>query len=246
MARLRTEEEKSAIVAHCLELERTGGDILGYLWSENYITPRATWCNFQREWLHRKPYEFTDGKPKQKKERKNMSRLVFTDEQKAEAVRIAIEGGSPLTYIAGLGAKSPASVWANIRTLYKQQHPDIFAKIPQHKQGWKAPKVDKGIPKQELQLEAGTNYEVSVAETPEAAVVEMTRKNPRTPKPAEVNGLMVTAVTHPDLGEWYFDRKFNSIDWRTPEGDEVSLPPSWWMMMMAELPNVLQALGVDV
>jgi hypothetical protein len=33
MATLRTEEEKSAILAHCLELERTGGDILGYLWS---------------------------------------------------------------------------------------------------------------------------------------------------------------------------------------------------------------------
>ena len=62
MATLRTYEEKAAIVEHCIELERTGGDILGYLWSKNYVSPRATWCNFQREWLGRKPYEYTDGK----------------------------------------------------------------------------------------------------------------------------------------------------------------------------------------
>ena len=71
MSRLRTDEEKIAILEHCLELERTGGDILDYLWSQDYLTPRATWFNYQREWLGRKPYEFTDGKPREiKGERK--------------------------------------------------------------------------------------------------------------------------------------------------------------------------------
>ena len=55
MAKLRTEEEKEWILQRCLELEATGGDILGFLWSQDYLTPRATWCNFQREWLGRKP-----------------------------------------------------------------------------------------------------------------------------------------------------------------------------------------------
>ena len=66
MAKQRTYEEKEAILQKCLELEATGGDILSYLWSQDYLTPRATWCNYQREWLGRKPYQYTDGKPKKK------------------------------------------------------------------------------------------------------------------------------------------------------------------------------------
>ena len=86
MAKHRTPEEISAIVDRCIELEKEGGDILGYLWTENYLTPRATWCNFQREWLHRKPYEYTDGKPKTRKEREMAQRRThITDDQRAEA-----------------------------------------------------------------------------------------------------------------------------------------------------------------
>ncbi len=75
MATRRTPDEIVDIVNHCVELEESGGDILAYLWSENYVTPRATWCNFQREWLGRKPYEYTDGKPKNRKEEKEMARI---------------------------------------------------------------------------------------------------------------------------------------------------------------------------
>lgn len=208
MATLRTEEEKSAIVAHCLKLERTGGDILGYLWSENYITPRATWCNFQREWLHRKPYEYTDGKPKKKKERKDMSRLIFTNEQKAEAVRIAIEGKSPLPYLESLGAKNPGGAWYNIKSQYARVHPEIAAKIPKHKQGWKAPK-------EPLQLEAGKNYEVSVADAmagmKDAAdtffgkceEMGLKTEEPKITKPVNYDGFEMTAMRSTSTGIHY-------------------------------------------
>lgn len=258
MATLRTEEEKSAIVAHCLELERTGGDILGYLWSENYLTPRATWCNFQREWLNRKPYQFTDGKPKMKKERKDMSRLVITEEQKAEAVRIAIEGRSPVAYLKGLGSKNPSGAWFNIKAQYKEKKPDIYAKIPKHETGWKAPKPDKGMPKQDLQLEAGANYEVTVKDAMdniqgavdtffgrcEEIGLTLDREKGEITAPVNYDGLEVAAVRHPELGEMYYDKKLASIDWRTPEGDEVSMPPAMWIMMVHELPKILNVLGV--
>ena len=238
LARLRTEEEKSAIVAHCLELEQTGGDIIAYLWSQNYISPRATWCNFQREWLGRKPYEFTDGKPKTKKERENMSRLVFTEEQKMEAVRIAIEGGSPYMYLKGLGAKNPSCVWMHIKS---KLAPEILAKIPKHPTGWKAPKADKVTPKQELKLEAGANYEVSVDE----GRTEIKRANEKN-RPLTFDGMEIAALRHQDLGEFYYDKKFNSIDWRTPEGDEVSMGPAWWKQLLKELPNIMKLLGVEM
>lgn len=169
LARLRTEEEKSAIVAHCLELEQTGGDIIAYLWSQNYISPRATWCNFQREWLGRKPYQYTDGKPKKKKERKDMSRLVFTEEQKMEAARVAIEGKSPLAYLKGIGSQNPSGAWFNIKKRLENTHPEVAAKIPQHPAGWKAPKDEAPVVKVDgqLKLETPDGNTIKVAEMPE-------------------------------------------------------------------------------
>ena len=63
-------------------------------------------------------------------------------------------------------------------------------------------------------------------------------------RPVNYDGLDVTAVRHPDLGEFYYDQKYSCIDWRTPEGDEVSLGPAWWRQMADELPKILKVLGV--
>lgn len=128
MATLRTEEEKAEIVRHCVELEQSGGDILAYLWSQNYISPRATWCNFQREWLGRKPYEYTDGKPG--KGKVMGKKVMLTDEQKAKAVRIAIDGGDPRAYLATFGMSDASLTWQKIKNMYKDRHPEIWAKIP--------------------------------------------------------------------------------------------------------------------
>lgn len=133
MATFRTPEERAAIAARCIELEKEGGDILGYLWSENYLTPRATWCNIQREWLGRKPYEFTSGKPgKKRKERKKVEnrRENVTDEQRAEAVRIALDGGDPRKYLEGLGFADGQTTWYRIKEHYKDTAPDVYAQIP--------------------------------------------------------------------------------------------------------------------
>ena len=57
----RTQEERARIVARCVEIEKAGGDVLGYLSSEHYISPAATWHNMQKFDLKRT--EFSDGKP---------------------------------------------------------------------------------------------------------------------------------------------------------------------------------------
>ena len=68
MATLRTEDEKLAILARCCALEKSGGDILAYLRSQHYVTPRATWINFQKMYLGRKPEKCTDGRPRRRDE----------------------------------------------------------------------------------------------------------------------------------------------------------------------------------
>ena len=267
MATLRTMEEKSAIVAHCVELEQEGGDILGYLWSQNYLTPRATWFNFQREWLKRKPYEFTSGRPNEKKKRRksgmNPNQKQFTDEQRAECARIAIEGGDPKPYIKSLGFKNPSGAWHNLKEWYKKNRPEVAERIPDRVGkvvGRELPKVDLGMPKktgpdgqeyEKLELEAGRNYQLSVAETPEdisTRTVKTPLRVPEAPEatPVSFGDFEVTAVKHPEFGEFYFDQKFNRIDWRNPEGDEVSFAPGSWVRLVEALPQIMGILGVKV
>lgn len=57
--------------------------------------------------------------------------------------------------------------------------------------------------------------------------------------------LVTTAVKHPDLGEFYYHQKYETIDWLTLEDDEVSLSPYWWKRLISDLPEILKVLGVD-
>lgn len=249
LARLRTEEEKSAIVAHCLELEQTGGDIIAYLWSQNYISPRATWCNFQREWLGRKPYQYTDGKPKKKKERKDMSRLVFTEEQKMEAARVAIEGKSPLAYLKGIGSQNPSGAWFNIKKWLENTHPEVAAKIPQHPAGWKAPK--------KLELAAGESYEINVkdamdnleeaADTFFGQCKDMGLKvgEPKITQPLMHSGKKAIGWEG-DFGNYIYDRKHGYIDYESNDGEEISMPVDSWREWWKEIREVWQLMGVEL
>ena len=56
----------------------------------------------------------------------------------------------------------------------------------------------------------------------------------------------VTAIRVEGLGEFYFDKKYNSVDWRAESGDEVSLGPAWWIQLVEDLPLILKKLGVKL
>ena len=79
-------------------------------------------------------------------------------------------------------------------------------------------------------------------ETPEANKVEVIETPEKPMKPA--SKYKVTGIRVENFGEFYYDQKFNSIDWRTEEGDEISLPPIGWKNLMQEMPDILKALGV--
>lgn len=280
MATLRTMEEKSAIVAHCVELEQEGGDILGYLWSQNYLTPRATWFNFQREWLKRKPYEFTSGRPNEKRKRRksgmNPNQKQFTDEQRAECARIAIEGGDPKPYIKSLGFKNPSGAWHNLKEWYKKNRPEIAVIIPDRVgKVVVLPEVDLGMPKkigpdgkeyEKLELEAGGNYQLSVKEEKDdiqyGGYVEVTEVDQAPPveqivreteaetnkirKPVNFGGYDVTAIRHPVFGEFHRDEKHDCIYWMSPDGEEVGMTPAEWIRFGLCLPDIMGILGVQV
>lgn len=275
MATQRTFEEKMQILDHCMELEKSGGDILGYLRSQNYLTPRATWFNYQREFLGRQPYEFTDGKPTKHKERteREVKHRKLTNEEKKKAVQIAIDGGDPRKYLGNeLGVLDPQSSWWKIKTALKTADPGLYAKLPERldykKTGNFAKKVEDikksimDMPQVKvdgpIRIETEKPEEVTVSagdamKSMEEAAGEffwkceemgLMKNIPKITEPVSYDGLEVSAVRHPDLGEFHYDRKYKTIDWRTPEGDEVSLGPVWWQQMAEDLPKILRVLGV--
>lgn len=236
MATLRTFEEKAAIVSHCIELEKTGGDILGYLWSQNYYTPRATWCNFQREWLHRKPYEYTDGKPKKKGEAIMKSKFIVTPEIRDEAIRIAIAGGDPRNYLTDNGSQNGPSAWTKIRMDLKKNSPEIYAQLPKRIGNAEVPTVKVDGP---LRIETPEANNVTVAEVSE---------KPKITQPVCYDGMMVREIE--GLFGRYRRADINGatyIDFENPDGaDILSYTVDQWRKMRAEQANAFRILGVEL
>ena len=239
---MRTFEEKAAIVEHCIELEKTGGDILGYLWSENYYTPRATWCNIQREWLGRKPYEFTDGKPKKKGEAIMKSKFIVTPEIRDEAIRIAINGGDPRNYLTGMGSQNGMSAWTKIRMELKKTNPETFAKLPKRIGKAEVPEVPE-MPTVKvdgpLKIETPERNRVQVVETPE--------KPKQAIRPAICNGMEMTACRSVNTGIYYeYSDKTGYFFVSMGDGEQIDLLLDDWKKLLAELPKSMACLGVEL
>ena len=54
-----------------------------------------------------------------------------------------------------------------------------------------------------------------------------------------------TAIRNEYLGVFYYDRKYNTVDWRHPAGEEISLPPADWNLLANALPEIMRTFGVD-
>jgi hypothetical protein len=260
MAKLRTDEEKAAILEHCLELEESGGDILGYLWSQDYYTPRATWCNYQREWLGRKPYQYTDGKPKKKKGERKMKHAKVTLEHKKKAVEIALAGGDPLKYLKDHGAGNAPAMWYTIKEILKDKEPETYAKLPDLR-------AKGNRRKPETVVKDGVEYEKAEEPTLADAMTGMKDaadkffgacdemglkmdkpKQQKITQPVNYDGMMIREVEglfgryrRTDIGSATY------IDYESKDGaDELSMTVEHWKAFIVEIRNAGRILGVEV
>ena len=168
-------------------------------------------------------------------DRKDYEKMKVTLENKKKAVQIAIDGGNPLKYLEECGAKSPSGTWYHIKKDLKAKDPDRYMELPEKYRPADEPKpIDGG--------------EWEKMETPEKAVkAEIPEKANRpvsAPVPVWRTDFEISAVRN-SLGEFYYDKKFNCIDWRTIEGDEVSMAPRAWLELIGILPDVMKVLGVE-
>lgn len=170
-----------------------------------------------------------------------------TKEEKQKAIDIALAGGNPLAYLISLGKSDPQQSWYMIKNEAKKKDPAIVDRLPK-----KLPTLKQSIAEangkkpEQLVLEGGKDYQLKVDEAQEPKRILDGVDFSKITSPVNFGGYEVTAITDKALGEFYYDRKFNVIDWRTPEGEEISLNPTGWRNLARQIPEILGVLGVQI
>lgn len=192
--------------------------------------------------------------------------MRLSDEQRQRAVEIALEGGNPREYLEKLGVMHPYASWNTIRQKLKEKDPETWAKIPDQyripgqggRDKWKnkAPEA-KPVAAEEAEPAAepaaATGAPAEPEKEPESApaaeaddmVAKIAREHgSEITSPLSYGGFEVCAIRNETVGEFYWDKKFGMLDWRTPEGEEVSGTPEFWSQYAGMFPVAMAILGV--
>ena len=113
MAEVRTPEEKKRIVENCIDIEMSGGSVLDYLRAEGYVSPRATWVNFQKRYLCRSDaqHSITDGKAtgKKRKGKRPAIREEALEQDRMDFERAKEDAANTVVYGGKEYEKAPAT-----------------------------------------------------------------------------------------------------------------------------------------
>ena len=159
---------------------------------------------------------------KRRKELINMSdtRRYLKPNERAVALRTYEENGkeAAISYLSGIGIPNPDKCMKNLLVRFKDIAPAATVKL------------DGPI---RIETKEPEKIEVFEPENPTRVIRKMF-------------GFEVSAIRDDVMGEFYYDIKFNRIDWRSPDGTEVSLSPTAWKSFSEKIPAVLNALGVKL
>ena len=197
---------------------------------------------------------------KEKKEQEGDKQVKVSPEQKKKAVELAINGGDPLKYLEEIGSTYAPGLWYLIKKDLKAKDPETYEKLPA-KYKPVAKKEKNPVETPETPAVSAEYVKKAIMEIPQVKVdgpllietPESNRLKVAVIGEPETAGELkretrytVTAIRYPDIGEFYYDRKYNTIDWRTVEGDEVSMHPTGWKILMQDLKEIMTVLGVDL
>ena len=146
-----------------------------------------------------------------------------------------------------MGVRNPSTSWQNIRKwAQKNWTEEQFALLPEHLREKKKPTVEM-VYDESIAEEYRREQEAKKA-AEEAKTAEMIREE----KPLNIiNGhqadenTSVTAI-RTEVGEFYFDRRYRTIDWRSESGDEISMAPEDWKKLAVKIPEMMQFLDAEV
>jgi hypothetical protein len=160
-----------------------------------------------------------------KRRRKELIKMADTrryikPEERDEALELYNDSGkqAAINYLKKIGIPNPEKCLQNMRARSKDTAPAATVK------------VDGPL---KIETKEPEKIEVIEPENPTRVIRKMF-------------GFEVSAIRDDVMGEFYYDIKFNRIDWRSPDGTEVSLSPTAWKTFSEKIPAVLNALGVKL
>lgn len=171
-------------------------------------------------------------------------------------IEAAQEGKTPDEYLISIGYRKPREKYYDIRRWAEENQPALFEALPKRQEVKRGPKPKKA----EVKVLDGKEYEpATLGDAMDGMQAsadkffdqcrDMGLNIPDTEAPDADRDFddrtTVSAIRVDGLGEFYHDKKYNSVDWRTDTGDEVSMAPWSWGQLADDLPRILKRLGVD-
>ena len=147
----------------------------------------------------------------------------FTKEQRAEAIRIALEGGNPKEYLRSIGSTSPDNLWYYMKGQLRKNDPETYEQLAKVT-GAKKPAEKAPVLKVDGALQIQTMAPEKVTVQPD-------------------DGFRICGVRG-QLGSWHFEGKV--MDYSGINGDELYMPVEDWKLFLKELRKAAAMLGVDL
>ena len=229
--------ERRELAKKCARIEKAGGSVRDYLSEQGYISPWGTWFRLQKEELGRQKYQITDGKGQSE-----MRKITLADKKKA--VEIALEGGNPLAFLKEVGSGNPNAAWYYIKKTLKETDPDTYEKLigteaeekPAEPEIMPVDSQGKPVTPEVVLTIKSEDLSRVLDETPHASSVT---------KPVNYGGFDVMALRDPITGDSFvYDEKHGRMDWRSIDGDEVTMEPDEWRKLIATIPKVMEIFGI--
>jgi len=177
---------------------------------------------------------------------KDMKRAKITLEDKKKAVQIALDGGDPVKFLQGKGAADAVQVWGRIKRDLKETDPETFGKLPKRAEKKAPEKAEE--PETVTVKDAMDGMKAAADEffgkCEDAGLKMDGGKEFFQGFVRDMSEYQITAIRIKDFGEFYYDREHGTVDWRTLEGEEVSVPTAGWKELIERLPTILEILGV--
>lgn len=216
--------DRLELAKRCARIDAAGGSVRDYLHELGFISPWGTWHRLQKEELHRKEYEITEGKGSEEMRK-------ITLEQRKKAVDMALKGESPLKYLEECGAKNPSASWVYIKKILREAKPEIYAQLMALKEQTEEEPIQvEEIPADEIYLQKIARQAVNYAE-----VIAAEEKESTDELKYQVTGLRTSC------GEYSVNGKV--LFFTIPDDQEIGLPIELWKRIAKELPGVLKVLG---
>ena len=235
--------DQAELARECLAAEERGEDVIAYLKGRGFISPRATWERLQINYLGRGKRNWKGEIQLAEKMKKNQK---VTNEQKAQAVEIAIQGGDPLAYLQECGSGNATSLWYMIRQALQKTDLEKYEELKAHY---------KPAPGRKKKAEA--EAEADEVEAEEAAVKAGSEKPEETGKAEKTEKAEEPKIYRPLMfdgmeacgwkcasGRFYSSEK-GFIDFDNGV-DTLSMTVEEWKVFLRDLMKASLALGIDL